>query len=1230
MTLVLVLACCAPASALVARGHELAFAFEGEGEHAFTGASGVAVDEASGEVFVVVPARERVERFRPKTGGTGFELASEFRVNSPGAIAVDNAPGSESLGDVYVAGAKEKDAEPDERNLVGKFTAAGELIYKKSLFKGKEAGQACEVELEDIDGLAVDGKGRLWAYWGEGGNLSGFGDAELNKCIPSLQTEEALGRVEEVGGEPCLARPVFSVGPGDEAFFLGHEKSNGLDECSEEPSQPSALAELAGSASMGPGGAVVSSVEREDTKGAAVDETSGDLYADTGGSVAEFAPGGQLVQRFGEGTLSGGGAVAVDHATEEVFVAEEHQILVFAPTGAAAPSIDAVYAQDVDASESRLVAEIDPHGQASEYEFQYGTVSCVGEPSPCTGRVSGTIPAGYGDVRVQAQPSGLEPDTTYHYRVLAHNSKGSAVSGQAARTFFTTLPSPETSGLLDAREWELVSPTDTRGAAAEPISREGALIQASSDGDSISWTATAPVSGEAKGNRRVEPLQVLSKRTAEGWSSEDITTPHDRGEGINSGEATEYRFFTPDLSEALVQPQVPQESLEDPPLAPQAREKTIYLRNDTSGSFVALVTAADDATGLPFGGKLEFAGANPNLEDVVFSSEVPLLQDAGETGLYEWQQPGGSLRLVSVLPGGELAGEPELGGFEGHDLRGAISTNGEKVFWTDGTSTEPDHGGLYVTNTRTGQSTQINTAQGASEPSEEELGEGLDQVSFQAATSNGERVFFTDTWPLTSESTLEPVGEGPLVEGQHTGHPADLYEYDTETGQLTDLTPDQHVGESADVLGAIAGISENGQYAYFVANGVLAPGAEPGDCPRIKPLAPKPEAQCNLYVSEPSSERLGARQTRLIARLSYEDAPDWAGGNSPLPGDLGGLTAQVSPNGRYLAFMSDRELTGYDNADQNPEAHGAHDEEIYLYDAGQGRLACASCNPSGAQPQGVFDTENAGEGLGLTVDRPETWTGHWLAGSVPGWTLFELSNPIAEHQSRYLSNSGRLFFSATGSLLPTVTSPTREETVNGKPTSVGVENVYEYEPGGEGTCESQPGCLALISSGTSEHESSFLDGSENGDDAFFLTSAKLVSQASENAPAVYDARVCGTAQTEPCLPVIQPPRAPCGGEAGCRPVAPVLPVFTPAASSTHTGAGNLPAKQQVSSSKNTSTSKPLTRAQKLAAALKACHKLKPRKRRAVCERAARERYGTKAKPKKKHSKTGEKSGRGRR
>ena len=30
------------------------------------------------------------------------------------------------------------------------------------------------------------------------------------------------------------------------------------------------------------------------------------------------------------------------------------------------------------------------------------------------------------------------------------------------------------------------------------------------------------------------------------------------------------------------------------------------------------------------------------------------------------------------------------------------------------------------------------------------------------------------------------------------------------------------------------------------------------------------------------------------------------------------LTARVSPNGRYLAFMSEASLTGYDNEDVNP------------------------------------------------------------------------------------------------------------------------------------------------------------------------------------------------------------------------------------------------------------------------------------------------------------------------
>ena len=57
-----------------------------------------------------------------------------------------------------------------------------------------------------------------------------------------------------------------------------------------------------------------------------------------------------------------------------------------------------------------------------------------------------------------------------------------------------------------------------------------------------------------------------------------------------------------------------------------------------------------------------------------------------------------------------------------------------------------------------------------------------------------------------------------------------------------------------------------------------------------------------------------------------------------------------------------------------------------------------------------------------------------------------------------------------------------------------MENVYEYEPAGVGSCESPTGgCVALLSSGSSPNESAFLEATPSGDDVFFLTAAQLVS-----------------------------------------------------------------------------------------------------------------------------------------
>ena len=656
------------------------------------------------------------------------------------------------------------------------------------------------------------------------------------------------------------------------------------------------------------------------------------------------------------------------------------------------------------------------------------------------------------------------------------------------------------------------------------------------------------------------------------------------------------RSSRPNCHSACLQPAVPVPPsepeiglIETPPLSPQASEKTIYLRDnpavapgqaeqrayEAAGSeanraylapgYLPLVTPADDTANNRFGGALNFLGATPDLSHVVFESKVGLTSAApSAAGLYEWEAAGG-LQLISLLPDGTPAADPFLGDGEaqgaegGVNARHAISNDGSRVFWTDG----KEH--LYLRDTETAETIQINAAQGhgVTEPGPggrevPEPGEGRQEVHFQTASADGSKVFFTDTARLTEDSTLEPLGE----EG-----PADLYEFEVTSspgaplrGRLFDLTPVARQG-SADVLNLIPGASEDGSFVYFVANGELAPGASPGHCARYYTKNPRRRARPAICISPSPIQNTPASARRGSSPPSpHEDAADWGAdpSSSLIPvQDLSTLSSRVSPDGRYLAFMSDQRLTGYDNEDVSSEHPGERlDEEVFLYDASADRLICASCNPGGQRPTGVYDNLNSGEGLSLLVDRTENWNEHWLAGSLPAWTLDYGKETSATYQSRYLSNSGRLFFNSADALVPQVTVSSRKEEVNGAQQNVGVENVYEYEPEGVGSCQSSGGCVGLISSGTSGQESAFLDASETGNDVFFLTAAPLVSEDNDKAFDIYDARVCSEAS--PCLSSPGGSAGSCESSASCRPPTPSQPQAAVApASASSSGPGNV-------------------------------------------------------------------------
>jgi hypothetical protein len=258
--------------------------------------------------------------------------------------------------------------------------------------------------------------------------------------------------------------------------------------------------------------------------------------------------------------------------------------------------------------------------------------------------------------------------------------------------------------------------------------------------------------------------------------------------------------------------------------------------------------------------------------------------------------------------------------------------------------------------------------------------------------------------------------------------------------------------------------------------------------------------------------------------------------------------AYVTPDGRHLAFVSLNDLTGYDNQDVNT---GEADSEVYEYSAEANRLVCGSCSPSNAPAQG---------------------------NSFIGASFNELmSTPF--HQPRTLSDDGsRLFFSSGEDLAPGA---------SGEATKV-----YEYENGG----------VALISDGVNSSNDFFLDASANGDDVFIATRERLVPGDEDDFADVYDAQVNGNVSSTKSA-------SPCVGS-GCQEAPSQVPSFGPPASSTFVGSGNL----APSSSKVNTKPKPkvLTRAQKLAIALKAC-KRKPRGERAGCKQRANKRYRNKPK-----------------
>ncbi len=150
---------------------------------------------------------------------------------------------------------------------------------------------------------------------------------------------------------------------------------------------------------------------------------------------------------------------------------------VLAFTTPAPPVILSVSATNLSSLFVDLRATIDPVGADTSYQFEYvdDTHYAPEDPDPYSaGHVAPSTPVDIGQggaagnvaAKVIQEIGDLAPDTTYHFRVIATNAKGTvsgAGGGQEDETF-RTLPQV-VPGLPDHRSYELVTPANKGGAS---------------------------------------------------------------------------------------------------------------------------------------------------------------------------------------------------------------------------------------------------------------------------------------------------------------------------------------------------------------------------------------------------------------------------------------------------------------------------------------------------------------------------------------------------------------------------------------------------------------------------------------------------------------------------------------------------------------------------------------------------------------------------------------------
>ena len=719
-------------------------------------------------------------------------------------------------------------------------------------------------------------------------------------------------------------------------------------------------------------------------------------------------------------------------------------------TAAASPAISGVYPSDVGETSAIVHATINTFEADTTYRFEYGPTEEYGSSAPVP---DGQI-AGSGEPQdVQAQLTGLVSGASYFFRVVATNKWGTTVGQNATFSFFPpNCPNAhirqvtESNYLPDCRAYELVSPGDAGAVTlfpgevpsgkyptaltilksplfkAPPPNARGLASNPPRFGyfGSIG-TLNETLNGGKAPNTLLD--RYVATRTTTGWVS---TYPGLKGNEVvlearprcdlTMSVCIDYDAGDPFGSGAFSDftPHVWSVSGEELGRWPTNRKVVPNIDK-----------LVDSETGELTGDERP----SPDFSHYVLTSREVLFDPTGVSGApgsaYDNDLTDRTIQVVSTLPNGDPIAQ-DAGDKKEFIRLPAVSDDGSHILMSTVGPGETTH--LYM---RVNDSVTYDVSQGFG-------------VTFVGMSTDGSKVVFTSKYNLTSDDTDTSV---------------DMFEWDEETNSLTRVSQGNENGNSDDCnAGWISGcgvapiVGERPEL-----DNVIAPGT--GDPYFYSPEQLDPENpgvlnERNLYVF-----RNGKAQ--YVATLG---------------GDAQVYRSQISPDGDHAAFLTDGQLTRYDNEGWR---------EMYTYDADTGTVRCASCIPSGEPP---------------TVMRPE------VPGS--GNSLNVIADVEASQSGPFMTDDGRVAFATGDALVPEDTN--------------GLMDVYEF-------VDSRP---RLISSGTGQRDTypgtlihppartGLESVSADGIDIYFATYDTLVPQ-DHNGPSSSSTTPAPTAASRsrrPCSP----------------------------------------------------------------------------------------------------------------